>query len=195
MFSSRRSELSVEPLSLEQVQALPALPSGYETDRVFNLVRERAGSELTWQLREVRLDQPLTKMYDQGEAAEWLDSYADAGPPDALRFLGATHRGQVLGIATWTVSEWNAVLWLVDIRVRPADRGSGVGSALLDALTAQSRSDRLRGISVETQIRNYPAVCFYRKHGFQIAGFNDHLYTNSDLADQDVALFLFKETD
>ncbi|MBV9281740.1 MAG: GNAT family N-acetyltransferase, partial [Chloroflexi bacterium] len=51
------------------------------------------------------------------------------------------------------------------------------------------------GIAVETQINNYPAVSFYRKHGFEISGFNDHLYSNDDLARQDVALFLFREAD
>jgi ribosomal protein S18 acetylase RimI-like enzyme len=56
------------------------------------------------------------------------------------------------------------------------------------------RTEDLRGIFVETQVQNYPAICFYRHHGFEIAGFNDHLYSTSDLEVGDVALFLFRET-
>jgi ribosomal protein S18 acetylase RimI-like enzyme len=44
---------------------------------------------------------------------------------------------------------------------------------------------------VETQSTNYPALSFYRKHGFRVAGFNDRLYTDDDLEDGEVALFLF----
>ena len=34
----------------------------------------------------------------------------------------------------------------------------------------------------ETQTKNYPAICFYRKHRFVFCGFNDRYYTNQDIA-------------
>jgi GNAT superfamily N-acetyltransferase len=148
---------------------------------------------MQWSLVEERLSRRIAKIYDDGEGAEWLESYADAGPPEALRFLGATRSGRVQGIATWTVTDWNDTLWLVDIRVRAENRGTGVGTALIGGLLDESRRTSLRGIFVETQIRNYPAVCFYRRRGFEISGFNDHLYTNHDLDEGDVALYLFRE--
>ncbi len=193
MFSRKRTALSIAPLGLDQVRSLPPLASGYETDRVFQLHRRQTGNGVEWRLEEERLPHPFSKAYDLGVRGEWLDSYADAGPPESLQFLGATRAGEVVGVATWTVIDWNASLWLVDIRVRAESRGSGVGTALVDALADRCRADELRGIFVETQIRNAPAIRFYRRRGFVVSGFNDHLYTNQDLAEQDVALFLFRE--
>jgi len=81
----------------------------------------------------------------------------------------------------------------VPVRVVAAMRRRGVGSRVLRELQARSASVDARGIFVETQLTNHPAISFYLRHGFGISGFNDHLYTNRDLDDQDIALFLFKE--
>jgi ribosomal protein S18 acetylase RimI-like enzyme len=113
---------------------------------------------------------------------------------EELSFLGARRGGEIAGLLTWRAVGWNDTLWLVDVRVREAERRTGVGSALIRALDRIAREERVRGIFVETQIANYPAVRFYQAHGFTISGFNDHLYTNDDLELQDVALFLFLET-
>lgn len=193
MFSRGRAGIRIAALTLDEIRNLTPLPSGYETDRVFELRKKASRDGVAWQLEEARLQRPLTKTYDRGVRAEWLDIYADAGPVDSLRFLAALQHDRVVGLATWTVVEWNSTLWLVDIRVHPEKRGSGVGSTLVNGLKEQCREQELRGIFVETQISNYPAIRFYRRRGFDICGFNDHLYTNDDLAEQDVALFLFLE--
>lgn len=181
-------------LTLRQVRALRPIPSGYTTDRVYRLERSERDSASQWTLRETRPPVPLHKSYDTGDAHDWLRSYADAGPPNELHFLGAARGSEVLGLVTWRAVEWNQTLWLVDIRVRERERRSGIGSALVEALRRQADEERARGIFVETQITNFPAVRFYQSHGFQICGFNDHLYTNQDAETQDVALFLFLET-
>jgi ribosomal protein S18 acetylase RimI-like enzyme len=190
MFSDR---VRIATLTLDEVRSLPPLASGYETDRVFRLTRQEPGSGINWSLAEEQLGRRITKVYDDGTDACWLESYQDAGPADALRFIGAVQGRVVKGVVTWMVTDWNSSLWLVDIRVRAESRGTGVGSALMKHLVEHCRKERLRGIFVETQIRNYPAICFYRRHGFAISGFNDHLYTNHDLAHQDVAVFLYRE--
>lgn len=193
MFSRRSPSIRVAALTLDQVRSLPPMPSGYETDRVYRLEKRARKDAVEWALKGVRLEHPFRKRYDDGVSGEWLESYADAGSPESLRFLGATQDENVLGVATWTVSEWNASVWLVDIRVRADYRGTGVGTALVHALRERCGKEGLRGIFVETQICNYPAMRFYRRCGFEISGFNDHLYTNADLVDQDVAVFLYLE--
>jgi streptothricin acetyltransferase len=193
MFFSRTTENRVVPLTLDQLRALPPIASGYDTTRVFRLTKRETDAGISWDLTEHENPLPVHKVYDDGESATWLKTYADAGPPESLRFLGAERGSRIEALATWTVTDWNASLWLVDIRVRARCRGQGLGSALIDELVARCREASLRGIFVETQIQNYPAISFYRRHGFTVTGFNDHLYTNQDLVEQDVALFLFKE--
>ena len=81
----------------------------------------------------------------------------------------AEQDGQVVGFALWyvTFSTWKGVpgLWLEDLFVRPAARGTGLGRALLEALA---------GVCVERGYArfewwvldwNEPAIGFYRALG------------------------------
>ena len=110
-----------------------------------------------------------------------------------MRIVGAFVATDLVGLATWTHWTWNNVMWLADIRVAHASRRSGIGSALMSYLKREASAMRLRGIRVETQVTNFPAIQFYRQHGFEPSGLDDHLYSNRDLETQDVALFLFWE--
>lgn len=186
-------KMSLRELSLAELRQVPPIPSGFVTDTVFRLVKSENVSGMQWELREERLDRPFDKRYDWGHADEWLTTYEDAGSPDELWFLAADVAAKVAGILTWRPLPWNNTLWLVDIRVREEMRGQGIGATLIRRLQAVAVERGARGINVETQINNAPAIKFYRRLNFEIVGFNDHFYTNVDLETQDVALFLFWE--
>lgn len=57
-----------------------------------------------------------------------------------------------------------ALLW--DIRVAPAVRGQGVGSALMHAAESFAAASGCVELKVETQDINVPACRFYQRHGF-----------------------------
>jgi ribosomal protein S18 acetylase RimI-like enzyme len=180
-------------LTSDQVYSLPPIPSGYTTEVVYVLRRSLRPPEFVWML--VLADtEPFTKVYDAGDPKDWLEPYFAEVRAESTRFIGASLRGQIASLLTYAESTWNNTFWLVDIRVRGEARRTGLGSALLGELKGRARREGVRGISVETQINNVPAINFYRKHGFEISGFNDHYYENDDLERQDVALFLFWET-
>lgn len=181
-------------LTLAEVRKVGRIPSGYRTDRTWVLERRVAGPQLTWTLREESLSVVKVKTYDSGRVDQWLSTYADAGPVSDLRFLGAFLSDRCEGLLTWRPVTWNDTVWLVDVRVRELERGNGLGSAMVERLKQLTRG-QARGILVETQTGNFPAVRFYRKHGFAVAGFNDHLYTNHDRDDDEIALYLFWEAD
>jgi ribosomal protein S18 acetylase RimI-like enzyme len=180
-------------LTLEEARRVPAIPSGYSTDRAFRVTRRSSAGEYQWSLDERQLPVSLHKHYDSGGMDEWLESYLEAAPLESLRFLGVEVDGEIGGLVTWRPLEWNETLWLIDIRVRDRARRRGLGSSLISALQQIARDDRVRGVHVETQTSNYPAVRFYRSHGFEPSGFNDHLYTNRDAEEGQIALFLFWE--
>jgi ribosomal protein S18 acetylase RimI-like enzyme len=186
--------IDIRPLSLSDVRSLAPIPSGFETDRVYTLRRSGKDTDISWALNVKSLEAPFRKRYDAGDPDDWLESYAGTGPLTGLSFDAATRDGGALGLVTYRLERWNNSIWLMDIRVRPDARRSGVGSALMHHVQKTARQRKVRGVSVETQINNFPAVQFYRMHGFEIAGFNDHLYENDDLERQDVAMFLFWET-
>jgi len=59
-----------------------------------------------------------------------------------------------------------AMLW--DIRVSPAARGHGVGSALVAAVDAWAAARGAQWLEVETQDINAPACRFYARQGFEL---------------------------
>ena len=51
----------------------------------------------------------------------------------------------------------------------------------------------LRTIVCETQNTNVPAIQFYRKLGFRMEGIDISYYTNNDLPDGEIAVFMKKQ--
>jgi ribosomal protein S18 acetylase RimI-like enzyme len=185
-------DLRCTDLTLQQVRALPHIASGFTTDVVYNLRRSETESGMSWSMERVE-GQRFVKVYDNGDPREWLDPYFGETPAQRLRFRGADREGEVLGLVTYCEMSWNDTVWLMDIRVRDSARRNGVGSALMSDLQATASLLGVRGIWLETQINNVPAIEFYRRNGFRISGFNDRLYENDDLDRQDVALYMFWE--
>lgn len=80
-----------------------------------------------------------------------------------------------------------AILW--DIRVIPAMRGQGIGSALLDAVEEAARQRRGGWMKIETQNINVPACRFYARHGFVLKAINRSAYPEFP---QEVQLLWYK---
>lgn len=188
-----RGSITCRSLTLRDVRASPRIRSGYITDQVFRVSRDFDSRHFGWCLHEERLDQPLEKVYDDGDVDDWLHSYQETTEPGSMRFLGAFQSLELVGLATWTRSKWNNTIWLADIRVKSDRQRLGAGSHLMKRVQHEASKAHARGIRLETQITNYPAIQFYRKHGFEPTGLDDHLYSNQDMDKQDVALFLFWE--
>ncbi|PZS00499.1 MAG: hypothetical protein DLM70_13580 [Chloroflexi bacterium] len=176
---------------LDEARSLPPIQSGYVTSRVMRLQIADGGEGHTWELRPVDLSKSHEKTYDDGRLDDLLELYRENVPVECMHFLAA-YDPRPIGLLVWARMTWNNTVWLIDIRVRSNKQRRGVGRRLLGELREKAVQLGVRGISVETQINNYPALCFYRNNGFRIAGFNDSLYTNNDLVDQDVACFLFQ---
>jgi ribosomal protein S18 acetylase RimI-like enzyme len=185
--------ITCSDITVDEARSLPPIVSSFETDRVLRLIAERKSATMQWRLVEERLARPYRKRYDSGRLDDWLEPYLEVTPLESLKFIAARKDGGVAGLLTWQKVGWNNTVWLLDIRARKEVRRSGVGSALVARLKDETLRLRARGIFVETQVNNYPAIRFYRRHAFVISGFNTHLYTNDDLEKQDVALFLFWE--
>jgi len=146
--------------------AAPARPSvtvreGRETDidTVVGLVRELAEYERA--ADQVRLTP------DQLHRALFAGAAPDGSP--AAYLLVAEVDGETVGFALWFLnfSTWEGVhgIYLEDLYVSPAHRGSGAGRALLTAL-ARIAADR--GYArVEWSVLNWnePAIGFYRRIG------------------------------
>jgi GNAT superfamily N-acetyltransferase len=91
------------------------------------------------------------------------------GPAPAVHALVAEHDGAVVGFAVWFLnfSTWEGVhgIYLEDLYVEPAHRGSGLGKALLQALAEIAVERGLARFEWSVLDWNAPSIAFYRSLG------------------------------
>ncbi len=107
---------------------------------------------------------------DAVEATEAMLSAALFGTgPVASCSVALDHEGAVVGFALWyvTFSTWKGLpgLWLEDLFVRPAARGTGLGKALLQALARVCVERGYARFEWWVLDWNAPAIGFYRSLG------------------------------
>jgi len=113
--------------------------------------------------------------------AEWQLRQASGGrQPSFGRLLGAAP-DFAHGVA----------LYLEDITVKTAYRRQGIGRALVNRAIDWTRSRQLPGIMLETQNNNVAACRFYERCGFELGGFDRHLYGALHPDTREIALYWY----
>ena len=128
---------------------------------------------------------PYTKQYGTEEFD--VGSYLD--DPDKVIFLafaGNEPIGQVR-----LRKYWNAYAYIDDIAVEPDYRGEGIGRALLSRAIEWAESRGFPGVMLETQDNNVAACRLYARCGFELRGFDTHLYKGSDPGTDETALYWY----
>lgn len=74
-----------------------------------------------------------------------------------------------------------------------ADRGCGIGTALMAAIQNAAVASGARMIVLETQTCNETAIAFYKKNGFSIIGLDLYSYSNTDPERHEVRLEMGKK--
>ncbi|TQM42765.1 GNAT family N-acetyltransferase [Pseudonocardia cypriaca] len=91
------------------------------------------------------------------------------GPEAVARCHVAEVAGEVVGCAVWfrSFSTWRGVpgIYLEDLFVRPAHRGSGLGKALLAQLAAVCAEQGYARLEWQVLDWNEPSIGFYRSLG------------------------------
>lgn len=123
---------------------------------VLGLIRELATYEREPDaVRTTEADLVLALFPDDGPAAVWCRV--------------AEVEGEVVGMALWflTFSTWTGQhgIWLEDLYVRPAQRGSGLGRALLASLARLCVERGWPRLEWTVLDWNTPAIDFYRALG------------------------------
>ncbi|HIV19608.1 MAG TPA: GNAT family N-acetyltransferase [Candidatus Merdivicinus intestinigallinarum] len=74
---------------------------------------------------------------------------------------------------------WNRFAYIDRLDVAPAYRRKGVATMLLQKAREWAEDQGARGIFLETQDINVPAMRLYEKNGFVLSGIDTMLYYNS----------------
>ena len=134
------------------------------------LVREAEPADVPVLLALVRELAEYEREADAVQATEQMLATALFGPaPVASCHVALGGDGEVVGFALWyvTFSTWTGLpgLWLEDLFVRPAARGTGLGKALLQALARVCVERGYARFEWWVLDWNTPAIGFYRALG------------------------------
>jgi ribosomal protein S18 acetylase RimI-like enzyme len=72
--------------------------------------------------------------------------------------------------------------WITDLVVDVEARRKGIASALVLAAQEWGRRRRNRRVILEMQSKNFAGARLASKLGFEFCGYNDHFYSNQDIA-------------
>lgn len=170
------SKITVRPAGTTDLDQLIAMDHGYSTDYVWQMDARQEQDQVAVSFRQVRLPRSMRVNLPQDAQhlkAEWARR---------ICFLVAEDAGQLLGYLNLTRPTTPQSGWIADFAVVRRLRRTGVGSVLLAAALDWARQSGWQRIILETQSKNYPAICFAQKHGFAYCGYNDRLYPNRDVA-------------
>ena len=136
------------------------------SDRYLSIEPEGDGFDVRW----VTSGEPLRMMIDDVILADWLEDPAA---------YGAFEGDRLVGFAEGFLEKWNNRYRISNICVfDEADRRSGTGTKLMESILEEAVRSGARMAVLETQSFNFKAVSFYKKHGFQIIGFDRYAYSN-----------------
>lgn len=168
--------MEIRLATLADLNACLALDDSFETEYVWQMEERSDVRNITVNLRLTRLPRPMKVR----GAVSRDDLVADYQRGDNLWVYA---EGSVIaGFISAVVEEWNQSANIHNLAVAPAYRRKGIGSALMRTVLEWAHQKKLRVVMLDTSTKNYPAICFYQKHGFTFCGFNDQLYPNRDIA-------------
>jgi ribosomal protein S18 acetylase RimI-like enzyme len=181
--------MNIEVVS-EDVRSLASyasIPIAYLVDSALDVDALTASGASRFESRP--LDRAYLKDYDLYAGNSPLD-WPTRFDVSAWAFFGAFIDGRRVGGIVVAIGDHvidlagadDDVGVVYDLRVEPAARRAGVGSALLHAAEAWSKTRGLRRLVVETQHVNVPACRFYAKHGYTLDAVNRAAYR--DLPDE-----------
>lgn len=128
---------------------------------------------------------PCTKQY----GIEEFDSNSYIDNPDKVVFLAYLNDGLAGQIRLRKY--WNGYAYIDDLAVDTQYRRQGIGRALIERAIKWAKAKGVPGLMLETQDNNVPACKLYESCGFELRGFDTHLYKASDPSSDEIALYWY----
>ncbi|WP_104664597.1 GNAT family N-acetyltransferase [Ensifer adhaerens] len=122
----------------------------------------------------------------QSDPQELVDAAAE---PDTT-LLAARIDGRLAGYIALSKA-WNGFAEVDDITVDKDARRAGVARALMDRAVVWAKDRDLPGLRLETQSNNVAACRFYERYGFELSGYDRHLYSALTPGTREIALYWY----
>lgn len=116
--------------------------------------------------------------------SDWLDE------PKAF---GVFKDNKLLGFVEGNLENWNNRYRISNICVfDETKRNLKIGSMLMETILKESIKSNARMVVLETQTCNEKAITFYKKHGFELIGFDLYAYSNKDVENKEIRIEMGK---
>jgi GNAT superfamily N-acetyltransferase len=175
-------DLQEEALTLDALDEHAVIPVAFVVDRVLEVTLVDGGLG-GMSLTETAVADRYVKDYDAIEGsgpARWPERFDISGwglicaRRNGTRVGGAVIAVNTPGVRMLGGRDDVAVLW--DIRVSPAERGAGIGSALFQAAALWAAARSCGWLKIETQNVNTAACRFYQKMGCTLGAIDRFAY-------------------
>jgi ribosomal-protein-alanine N-acetyltransferase len=166
----------IRPAILTDLNVCLALDHDGVTDHVWQMKVQESESNIGVTFHTVRLPRRMQATYPR--ALEQLVEDWQRGEG----FFVAEVDGEVRGYIDLIAQRWQQLGWIVNMAVDREFRRRGIGMALMQHGRQWAKEQGLELIIAEMTTKNYPALSFYQKLGYQFCGFSDHYYRNQDIA-------------
>jgi GNAT superfamily N-acetyltransferase len=87
-----------------------------------------------------------------------------------------------VGYITFTTSFAPYIVWIKDLVVDELWRRKSVATTLIQAVNSWGTARHYVRMSIEMSSKNYPAINFVKKCGFDFSGYDDNFFNNNDIA-------------
>lgn len=176
MSAAAESGILVRPVVAVDIKRIVEIDRTTTTDYIWqmDLRQEDSQTKVTFQRTRLPRSIKISPPYDVNRlAADWNQR--------ALVIVGEV-AGRLLGYLTLTYVTTPQVGVIADFAVDRLTRRRGVGTLLLGAARDWAIRAGLHRVIIETQSKNYPAICFCQRNGFAYCGYNDQYYASHDIA-------------
>ena len=168
--------LTVRSVTPTDYEACQLLDHSCSTDYVWQMILDKNEDTLQVAFRPAHLPRSMKVLYPRNGEALLQSWHLHAC------FLVAEMDEEVIGYVNIREEASQETAWVADLVVDRPHRLCGVGTALLRGARQWAFERKMRRLIVETQTKNYPALCFLQKRGLVFCGYNDLYYPNQDIA-------------
>jgi len=183
--------IEIRSLTAFDSATLRELMSGYTSPAIYQVTKSEDEEQTVISMKLKNLDTSYVKHWNYTD--DELDYYRKLIRDDLS--IGAYVGDELVGVAIAEKKTWNRTLWVWEFHVHPDHHNKGIGRQMMEQLVEICRKVDCRAIVCETQNTNVPAIRFYRKVGFEVGAIDLSYYTNSDVTDFEVAVFMKRYID
>ena len=183
--------IKINTLKHVDTQDLRRLIAGYTSDQKYIVSKQETPQKIQFTLELAQLDPPYTKRFGKDQELENLY-------PKILEqgySLGAYDRSRLIGLAILEKRTWNNSFYLWELHIEADYQRQGIGTRMMQSIEKTAKKENIRAIALETQNTNLPAINFYHKLGYEIDAVDLSYYTNTDMVDYEVAIFMKRKLD